>query len=179
MLKRLRNQLTSRLVPIYLLIETFLSEPRDTREWGTEIHQPKDSPEPVKTTVFSDVYQREIPRSLYEAGIEDLDVETGEAILKVDGIIGSSVELQRDSVGYCGLDLQDRFMRMYGWLGEPLEKVDETALVKRLGEDNPIIELVQDAKGKHEATIGRKSNLDSLLEQYPNDMTAVFNRYHG
>ncbi|MBI4152703.1 hypothetical protein HY495_03260 [Candidatus Woesearchaeota archaeon] len=136
-------------------------------------------PEPkVPDTVFSNVYQSEVPRDLYEAGIECLDAETGQAVLSMRGIIGSAQSLRGEGYG-CSLDLQDSVMRMYSGLGEHLKKVDETALVGRLGEDNPIVKLVQDAGRGYQATVGRKSNLDTLMEQHPNDMTAVFNRYHG
>ena len=136
-------------------------------------------PEPrVPDTVFSNVYQSEIPRYLYEAGIERLNIETGQAVLSIRGILGSALELQRDASGYCGLDLQDRIMEMYAGLGEHLDKVNNSTLAT-FKNDNPIVKLVSDAQSKYGAVIGRKSHLDSLTERFPKDQMAVANRYNG
>ena len=136
-------------------------------------------PEPrVPDMVFSDVYQSEVPRDLYKAGIERLDVETGRAVLSMRGIIGGARGLRGEGYG-CSLDLQDSVMRMYGGLAEHLKKVDETALVGQFGEDSPIVKIVRDARESYEVTVGRKSNLDILMEQFPNDPTAVANGYYG
>jgi len=131
--------------------------------------------------VFSDVYQRDIPKSLVDAGIEKVDVQTGEAILGISRVMGSARALKESAKGYCGLDLQDRVGEIYQRLGKFVEGVDVDALAGKLGEENPLVKMVQEANERYDFWKGRKSHIVSLTERYPDpeDDMLVWGRYLG
>jgi len=141
---------------------------------------PKEPKKPEET-VFSDIYQRDIPKSLVDAGINQVDKEIGESILGVHRVMGSARNLIESSKGYCGLDLQDAVVAAYQRLEKFVQSIDISALTTKLGEDNTLVKLVTEAKGKYDFWKEHKNNLEKLKEMFPGPENAnrVWSEYFG
>lgn len=147
----------------------------------TVMVDPKTPPRPDRNSqyTFSDVYQREVPNELIEAGIEAIDADAGKAILNIHATMQFASSLKRPEDSYCGLDLQDHVLRSNQRLGQYVDTVDRQSLVGQVGENNALVKVVDEASRRFEGAKDRKSHFETLLEKNDGDYTATMNRYMG